>query len=171
MYTSEGLLDILTRTHRSFSMLMAHCQELSAEELNRELDGFGAASFHLQLHHAIAAQKYWIGVLEGRMDVDNNESDYPSVDTLEGYRREAFKLTESYASSASVEELNTPRTMTTWGDNERTLTPAHVVLRTLVHFYHHQGQIAAMCRLLGNPVPPGMDFPLDPPGDGQVTSK
>jgi len=31
-------------------------------------------------------------------------------------------------------------------------------MRTLTHFFHHQGQIAAMCRLLGKPVS-GLDYP------------
>ena len=142
--------------------MIAHCQELGPEELSRELEGFGYPSVRLQLHHAIGAQKYWIGVLEGRMDVDENDSDYPTVDSLEAYRQEIFGLTGNYLRSASVEELNTPRTLVTWGDKEVELTPAHVVLRTLMHVYHHQGQIAAMCRLFGKPIPAGLDFPLIP---------
>ena len=160
MYTNEALLDILERTQRSLSMLIAHCRELSTEELSRELDGFGYPSIRLQLHHAIGAQKYWIGVIEGRMDVDENDSDYPTADLLEAYRQEVSELTEHYLRDAPVEELNTRRTMTTWGNKEKELTPAHVVLRTLTHFFHHQGQIAAMCRLMGKPVPSGMDFSL-----------
>ena len=42
------------------------------------------------------------------------------------------------------------------------LAPAHVILRTQTHVFHHMGQLAAMCRLLGHPIPQGMDFPLAP---------
>jgi uncharacterized damage-inducible protein DinB len=57
------------------------------------------------------------------------------------------------------EELNSPRTMKTWRD-EVSLRPAHVVLRTQTHIFQHQGQVTAMCRLLGRPLS-GIDFPID----------
>jgi len=57
-------------------------------------------------------------------------------------------------------ELNTPREMTTWGDERVLLVPAHVVLRTQTHVFQHAGQVAAMARLLGRPVPAGLDLPL-----------
>ena len=94
------------------------------------------------------------------MDVDENDSDYRTAGSLESYRQEVLELTEGYLRSATLAELNTRRTMVTWGNNEQELTPAHVVLRTLTHFFQHQGQISAMCRLLGKPIPAGLDFPL-----------
>ena len=104
------------------------------------------------------------GRIRSRLELGDRPEGRPvaevTTDSLEAYRQEVFGLTENYLRSASVEELNTPRIMTTWGNKEKELTPAHVVLRTLMHFYHHQGQIAAMCRLSGKPIPPGMDFPL-----------
>lgn len=160
MYTSEALLDVVERTHRSLNMLMDHCQELEVEGFSRNLDGFGYPSIRLQLHHVVGAQKYWIGVLDGRMDVDEDEDEYPTVDSLKAYQRTVFDLTRDYLRSASQQELNESRAMVTWGNQTKELTPAHVVLRTLMHVYQHQGQIAAMCRLLGKPIPPGLDFPL-----------
>jgi len=56
--------------------------------------------------------------------------------------------------------LNTRRKMATWGGKELELVPAHVILRTQTHIFQHQGQVAAMCRLLGRPIPTGLDFPL-----------
>lgn len=139
--------------------LLEHCRQLSAEELNREIVGFGYPTVRLQLHHEIAAEKYWIGVLQGRMDVDDNDSDYPTIESLDTYRQQVFSVTAEYLRAASVEELNTARSMKTWGNKERILTPAHVIIRTLTHLYHHQGQIVAMCSLLGKPAP-GMDYPI-----------
>jgi len=159
MYTSEVLLDLHERAHRSLERLLEHCRQLDAGELNRELAGFGYPTVRLQLHHEIGAAKYWIGVLEGRIDAEEDDPDYPTVETLEAYRREVFALTEGYLRAAAAEELNKPRTMMTWGDRERELTPAHVVMRTLTHLFHHQGQIVAMCRLLGKPTG-GLDYPI-----------
>lgn len=140
--------------------LLEHCRQLSAEELNRKLVGFGYPTVRLQLHHEIAAEKYWIGVLQGRMDVDDNEPDFPTIESLETYRQQVFSVTAEYLRTASVEELNMARSMITWGNKERILSPAHVVIRTQTHFYHHQGQIAVMCSLLGKPAV-GMDYPIE----------
>lgn len=160
MYTRAALLDLHRRSHRSLEGLLAHCRNLTDEELHREMDGFGYPTVQLQLHHEISAEKYWVGVLEGRMDVDETEADYPTVDSLETYRREVLAITEGYLNRSSEAELNTSRPMMTWGNREQVLVPAHVILRTQVHLFQHQGQILAMCRLFGKPKN-GLDFPLD----------
>jgi len=165
MHTAEALLDFHERAHSSLQRLLAHCRQLSAEELDREVAGFGYPSVRLQLHHVLGGEEYWIGVLEGRILVDDNDSDYPTVESLEAYRRQVFAATEKYLRAASVEELNTARRMMTWGNKERLLIPAHVFLRPLTHIYHHQGQIVAMCRLLGKPAA-AMDYPIAPDSSG-----
>jgi hypothetical protein len=50
--------------------------------------------------------------------------------------------------------------VTTYGGRELDVVPAHVLLRTQTHAYQHQGEIASMSRLLGQPFPAGLDFPL-----------
>jgi len=159
MHTAEALLDLHERAHRNLTALLAHCRGLSGEEMNRALTGFGYPTVRLQLHHGIGAEKYWIGVLQGRIDAEDDDPDYPTVESLEAYRKQVFTATEAYLRASSVEELNTPRPMMTWGNKERVLTPAHVFMRTLTHLYHHQGQIVAMCRLLGKPCT-GLDYPI-----------
>ncbi len=159
MHTPEALLDLHERAHRNLTTLLAHCRRLSVEEMNRELTGFGYPTVRLQLHHAIGAEKYWIGVLQGRIDADEDSPDYPTVESLEVYREHVFAATEACLRASSVLELNTARPMMTWGNREQVLTPAHVFMRTLTHLYHHQGQIVAMCRLLGKPCT-GVDYPI-----------
>jgi uncharacterized damage-inducible protein DinB len=159
MHTSEALLDIHERAHRNLASLLEHCRQFSAEEIDRELPGFGYPTVRLQLHHEIGAEKYWIGVLEGRIDADDDAPDYPTVASLEAYRENVFASVEAYLRAATAEELNTARPMMTWRKTEQMLVPAHVILRTVMHLYHHQGQVVAMCRLLGKPGS-GMDFPL-----------
>ena len=159
MHTSGDLLDLHERAHRNLTALLAHCRELSGEEVNRELAGFGYPTVRLQLHHGIGAERYWIGVLQGRIDVDEDSPDYPTVESLEAYRERVSAATEAYLRASPVEELNTPRPMMTWGNKERVLMPAHVFMRTLTHLYQHQGQVVAMCRLLGKPCT-GLDYPI-----------
>ena len=151
MVPSEALIELHERCHANLRQLLDHCRSLTAAELHLPLEGFGYPSVQEQLHHEIGAEKYWIGVLEGRIDVDDDAVDYPTVDALESYRQETFAITESYLRSASPAELDTPREVATWRGTRIVVRPALVILRTQVHLYHHQGQILAMCRLLGHP--------------------
>jgi len=160
MHNPQSLLDIHERTHRNVRGLIEHCAQLTTDELGRNVDGFGYPSVRLQIHHAIGAEKYWVSVLEGQMDADESEADYQNVDTLERFRRAVFESTERYLRSVSPEELNAQMTKTTWGNRQRVLIPAEVILRTQVHYYHHQGQVLAMCRLMGKPGA-GLDYPID----------
>ncbi|MCP4569908.1 MAG: hypothetical protein GY841_20200 [FCB group bacterium] len=162
MYNAEGLLEFCRRAHQSFEKLIEHCQCLNDDEFNRKIEGFGYPTIKHQLHHAIGAQKYWIGVLQGRMDVDNDPDDLFSIDDMIAYHQSVLRTTEKYLNSASTDELTTARPMITWGNIKKILIPAHVVIRTLTHLYHHHGQVAAMCRLMNKPIAPGMDYPILP---------
>ena len=161
MHTAASLLDIHNRAHQNLSALLAHCRTLTPDELNREIEGFGYPTVRLQLHHEIGAEKYWVSVLEGHVDAEENDADYPTVPSLEAYREEVHGVTDRYLRNASVDVLNTAQTMTTWGNRQRLLVPAQVILRTQVHYYHHQGQVLAMCRMLGKPGG-GLDYPIEP---------
>jgi uncharacterized damage-inducible protein DinB len=159
MLTPEALLEIHDRAHRNLKSYLAHCRPLDPEALDRTMPEFSGASIRLQLHHAIGAERYWIGVLQGRVDADDDAHLYPTIESLEGYRETTFDATQAYLRSASREELNTPRPMRTWKNEEHVLHPGHVVMRTITHIYHHQGQIASMLRILGNPSP-GFNYPI-----------
>jgi uncharacterized damage-inducible protein DinB len=160
MFTPSTLSEIHHRAHQTLEKLLAHCGVLTPEEFHREIEWAGDPTVQLQLHHVISAERYWIGVIEGRMDVDEDQADYPTAESLEEFRQRVFEVGESYLRAASVEELNTARPMITWGNKERILIPAHIVIRTQMHIYHHFGKVGAMCRLMGKPVPPGMDYPI-----------
>jgi uncharacterized damage-inducible protein DinB len=160
MFTSAALFDIHARAHQSLQRLLDHCASFSPEELAREVAGFGYPAIRLQLHHVIGAEEYWIGVLRGLMLTDERPEDFASIDALRAYRTRVTAVSAEYLRTASEAELNTRRKMTTWGGHERELVPAHIILRTQTHIFQHQGQVAAMCRLLGRPIPPGLDFPL-----------
>lgn len=159
MYTAGALIDIHERTHRGFASLLEHCGGFSAEEFHRELPGFGSPTLQLQFHHGIGAERYWTGVLQGRIDADEDAPSYPTVEALQQLRVRVFEATVACLRSLSDEELSVARTMLTWGNREQILVPAQVVLRSQTHLFHHNGQIAAMCRLLGRPSP-GSDFPI-----------
>jgi len=159
MYSAEALLDLHERGQRSLRKLLGHCEALAEEELNRELAGFSYPTVRLQFHHEIGAEEYWIGVLRGKLDADDDDAAYPTIASLEKYRTKVCAATQAYLRAASPEELSTVRAMVTWGGNEQRLMPARVIARTLTHLYQHQGEIMTMCRLLGKRAE-RMDFPI-----------
>jgi uncharacterized damage-inducible protein DinB len=158
--TADDLLDIHRRTHASLARLLDHCAGFSTEELRRNLDGFGYPNLLLQLHHVLGAERYWFGVLQGRMLIDEPDEERDSIDALRALRERVAAATRAYLRGASESELRTRREVTAWGPKRMAVTPLHVLLRTQTHVFQHQGQVAAMCRLLGRPIPPGLDFPL-----------
>jgi uncharacterized damage-inducible protein DinB len=160
MFISSALADLHTRSHLSLQKLLDHCAGFSTNELSRELAGFGYPNLRLQLHHVIGAEEYWVGVLRGLMLTDERPEDFASIDALRAYRERVAGVTADWLRAASDTELNTRRKMIIWGGHERELLPAHIILRTQTHIFQHQGQVAAMCRLLGRPIPPGLDFSL-----------
>jgi uncharacterized damage-inducible protein DinB len=160
MYTRAALLDLHDRTQVSFKGILAHCRGFGAKELTRTLEGFGYKSLQLQLHHQISAQAYWLSVIRGEMDARDEPERYPTVDALDAYRRETADAVVAYLQATDEATLNAPQPLETWGGATKDLRPAHVVVRTLTHIFQHNGQLAAMCRLLGRPIPPGLDFPI-----------
>lgn len=91
--------------------------------------------------------------------MDEDEDLYPDLSTLIRFREEVAHESERYLRESSPGELDEPREMTIWGDRKKRLAPAHVIIRTQVHIYHHQGQVLAMCRLIGKPAN-GFDYPI-----------
>jgi uncharacterized damage-inducible protein DinB len=161
MYTAPALLDMHERAHRSLQRLLQHCAPFGDGELSRELEGFGYPDLLQQLNHVIGAQEYWMNVIRGLYKDEVDDPVHASVAALEEYRARIAESTGAYLREASEKELNTSREMWTWPGKMRPLVPALIFVRTTVHIYQHQGQVLAMCRLLGRPGPGNLDFPLD----------
>lgn len=161
-YTPEALRDLHDRAHHSLIGLLRHCGGLDAAALNREIHGFGYPTIRQQFHHEIGAEEYWVGVIRGDFHVDDDDAAYPDIAALEGFRARVYASTDAYLRTVTPEALNAARPMRTWTGKEPLLVPARVIVRTATHLYQHQGQIAAICRILGAPIPEGLDFPLVP---------
>jgi uncharacterized damage-inducible protein DinB len=159
MLTPADLRDMHARTHAGTIKLLRHCRKLTLDELHRELPGFGFPTVHLQLYHTIDTELYWIGVLQGRLEVADNRARFADVKALEAFRKRVAEDTTAYLGAVSATELNTPVRLRLWTRSFSVLAPAQVVLRVLTHAFHHRGQVAAMCRLLGQPTP-SLDYPL-----------
>lgn len=159
MYTPAALLDLHARTQRSFAKLIAHARGFAPADLEREHREVGGATLRLQIAHMIGAERYWVGVLQGVVDAEEREERLATLTELEAARATVAAETQRWIGAQNEASLDTPRAMSVFGGTSHVLVPAHVILRVTTHVFHHQGQCAAMCRVLGRPVS-GLDFPL-----------
>lgn len=153
------------RTHAGLTRYLGHCRALTDNQFTQELDGFGIPSLQQQFNHVIGAENYWITVIrvEYRHEdyVPSSEREHPTIDSLVAWQEEVASRTRELIGRANDEWLTTPAPFMAWPGEERMLQPQHVLMRVITHNFQHRGQIAAMCRLQGHPVPQGLDFPLD----------
>ncbi len=162
MHQPEALRDLHARAHSNLKLLIEHCGGLDAETFDYRFEDLGGTRARGELHHILTAERYWIGVIQGRIDVAEDLDDHPDAPAMESLRAEICARTDAYLAKVDAATLNAPVKMMTWGDKERELAPAHIVLRVITHQYHHQGQIAAMCRRLGKPCGEELNYPIAP---------
>ncbi len=160
MYTREALMDVHERCYWSLRRVLAHCADLTEEELHRAHEGFGYPSVQLQLHHVIGAQRYWLSVIEGPINAEDDADEFADVAALRAFAAEVHASAVAILEALDEAAIGTPRAMQTWSGDTHELVPAHIMLRTLTHQFQHVGQVTAMCRLMGKPAPPRLDFPL-----------
>ncbi len=160
MYTTDALLDIHERTHRSIAKVMAHVATLPADELNRPLEGFSYPTLASQLHHVIGAERYWMQVMLGTIQLDDDASEHETIEALQATREQVAAGTRAYIGGLTDAQASAPTSVTQWNGKTIDVVPAHVVLRTQTHAYQHQGEIATMLRQLGHGFPSMLDFPL-----------
>jgi uncharacterized damage-inducible protein DinB len=173
MLTPSDLLDMHRRVHHGNVNLLIHCRALSAEELLRELPGIGFPRVVMQLYHLIGAEQYWLMVLRGRFadGVERTEQEkydwtppnFDTVSKLEDYRARVAADTVAYLEQSTPESLSVPGQYFVDPGLVETQVPVQVLMRVFTHYFHHRGLVAAMCRMLGHPVPEGyafLDYPL-----------
>ncbi|MGE0191538.1 MAG: DinB family protein [Planctomycetota bacterium] len=160
MHTAASLMDLQRRTHHSLKGVLDHARTAPSDVIHRTLEAIGPGTIAQKLQHVISAERYWIGVVNGEMLVDEADADAASVDALEAFRQRVAARTRSWLEGMSDEALATPTPFLQYGGREATFAPAYAVLRTQTHVFHHIGQVKVMLRAFGHPVPPGLDFPM-----------
>ena len=160
MYTTDALLDIHARTHASLAKVIAHVATLPPAEWTRAAEGFSYPTLVSQLQHVIAAERYWMGVMQGTLRVDDDAAAHETPAALEALRADVAAATRAYVGSLSDAQASTPTTITKWNGDQADIAPAHAVLRTQTHAFQHHGEIATMLRQLGHTFPSMLDFPV-----------
>ena len=95
MDIKELLIDFHKRAHQSLALLIKHCEQFSETEINREFEGFGVSSIRESLHHMITAERYWIGVPQGRIDAEDDLELFPTIASLRAKRSNLIAYLEN----------------------------------------------------------------------------
>ena len=80
-----------------------------AEDLQTPLEGFSYPTVVLQLHHVIAAERYWFSVLQGGARLDDDAAGHGTVEALRSLEREVAASTRSYLRTLADEETASKR--------------------------------------------------------------
>lgn len=150
MFTHAGIKTFHGWTHGSLDALLDHVATLPETLLTKELDGFGYSSVREQFVHLLECEAAWVRDLQGE---PWQPSEFPTVHRLKEAKKQVRVATLAYLDGLSPEGLEEEVTMRLENGTSLSRTPAEVIHHVLTHAYHHKGQIVAMCRLLGHPVP------------------
>ena len=134
--------------HRCCARALVHdSRERLCERVARVwlFDAAGTGGAHLQLRRILGAHA------AGLVYVERKPAAYPVVADARLLQEEAIRQTHAYLAELTDEELNTNTELRFPDGDMAVRTPALVLHHMLTHAFHHKGQIATMCRVLGHP--------------------
>ena len=150
MYTTVGLTDLHRRTQHCFKVLLDHLDRFPADKLTEPLEGFGFPTLKEQFLHIIGAEHFWLGMLKGKPGQRWKDDEVQTVSALRDLLGRVAGETMDYLAELDDEALN-QRIELVFPDGSFHSTPGLVMVHVVTHGFHHKGQIAAMCRILGHP--------------------
>jgi uncharacterized damage-inducible protein DinB len=153
MFTVDAIRQFHRWTHLCFGRALDHLATIPVADYSRDIPGFGSPNLRAQVIHCINCEGFWVHVLQGAAYIDEDPSLFPTVADARGFESRIAAQTLDYLSRLSEQQLNTPIQLRFPGRDAWVRTPALILHHMLTHAFHHKGQIAAMCRLLGHPAP------------------
>jgi len=153
LFTTEGIIALHAWTHESLDIVFLQAQALAPPQFVQPIPGFGLASVRDQLTHILAAQSGWISRLQFYPVAPWEPSAFPDVATLLTAKRELVTQTIRYLRGLGEMELNATLEKLPPGWIGPLRSPAFILLHVCTHAFHHKGQVAAMLRILGCPLP------------------
>ncbi|MFP5226215.1 MAG: DinB family protein [Acidobacteriota bacterium] len=153
MFTLDGIRQFHLWTHLCFDRALDHLATLPLTDYTKNVSGFGSPNLRDQVIHCINCEAFWIHVLQGLPYADEERARFPTVADARAFESRVTAQTIDYLSRLNDQQLNTPTTLHFPDGDTATRTPALILHHMLTHAFHHKGQIAAMCRILGHPAP------------------
>lgn len=153
MFTLDGIRQFHRWTHLCFGRALDHLATTPIADYTRDVPGFGSPNLRDQVIHCIQCEAFWIHMLQGLPYTDEDPSRFPTVADARAFESKVTAQTLDYLSRLTNPQLNADTTLHFPDGDTAVRTPALILHHMLTHAFHHKGQIAAMCRLLGHPAP------------------
>jgi uncharacterized damage-inducible protein DinB len=103
--------------------------------------------------HMLGAEERWVLRLQDLPIQAWSAADYHTAVPLRAARERVARATVAYLDRLSDAQLNTPLTRRPKEWIGELQSPGFILHHAITHAFHHKGQVVAMCRLLGHPVP------------------
>jgi uncharacterized damage-inducible protein DinB len=152
VFTIDGIRKFHGWTHASLNLVIDHLQAMPTNCYVEKLPGFGFPTLGEQVIHIFNCEGFWLHVLRSQNYTDRTLADCPGIDEVKRLQRQVSQSTAEYLSCVTEQQLNSDRDLRFPDGDFARRTPALVVHHVLTHAFHHKGQIAAMCRMLGHPL-------------------
>jgi uncharacterized damage-inducible protein DinB len=149
MFTREGLLELHGRAWGSLRRLLDHIATMPGEVLLKPHEAFGQRTLRDTLVHVAESEDWWIATAQGRRFVVWS-SEFLELEKLREALRDVEQRTRDYLEGLSDEAL-TERVEFRYSGGSFETSPAWIILHMVTHGFHHKGQMASMCRMLGSP--------------------
>jgi uncharacterized damage-inducible protein DinB len=153
VFTLDGVRKLHGWTHSSLNLVLDHLSTMSSNDYATPLSGFGFPTLREQAIHIFNCEGFWIHTLQGLRYADRTPEECPVVADVRLLQKEVSQSTHAYLLTLTNQQLNADAELHFSDGDIAVRTPALVLHHVLTHAFHHKGQIAAMCRALGHPMP------------------
>jgi uncharacterized damage-inducible protein DinB len=153
MFTVDGIRQLHRWTHLCLGRAFDHIATIPVADYTREVPGFGSPNLRDQVIHCINCEAFWVHTLRAAPYTDEDPALFPTVADARVFEGRVTVQTLDFLATLTEQQLNTPTQLRFQGRDAKVRTPALILHHMLTHAFHHKGQIAAMCRLLGHPAP------------------
>ena len=152
MFTLDGIRKFHGWTHSCLDIVLDHLHTIPESDYLREVPGFGFPTLREQMIHIFNCEGFWVHTLRGLPYTDRTAAACVTVADARMFQVDVSRETMEYLSGLTDEKLNAIAELHFPDGDVAERTPALVLHHLLTHAFHHKGQVAAMCRLLGHPV-------------------
>jgi uncharacterized damage-inducible protein DinB len=153
VFTVDGVRKFHGWTHACLDLALDHLSMIPPDDYVREVSGFGFRTLREQAIHIFNCEGFWVHTLQGLRYADRTHEDCPALVDVRLLQKEVNQSTHAYLSTLTDQRLNVDAELHFPDGGVSVRTPALVLHHVLTHAFHHKGQIAAMCRVLGHPNP------------------
>jgi uncharacterized damage-inducible protein DinB len=152
MFTVDGMRKFHEWTHASLDLVLDHLAAMPAGAFVQPVPGFGFTTLRDQAIHIFNCEGFWLHVLCGHRYADRTANDCQTMDEVKHLKNDVKQFTDDYLARQTDDRLNSETVLHFPDGDVGRRTPALVLHHVLTHAFHHKGQIAAMCRMLGHPL-------------------